>query len=555
MIVVAAVLVIATLVVMTAGWVKPVIALGAAIVIAGLLGIASPRDLFSGLSNGGVITVGAMLVIAKGIVQTGLVDRVTRALLATATSARGAFLRLAAPIGLASGLMNTTPIVAMLVPASKQLEQTRSIPARELMLPLAHLTTLTGSITLIGTSSNLLIAGIAGDRGVEMSMLSFAPVALPVALIGIAVIVFTAPRMLRGSGLAGPERREWRVELPVGEQALAVGQTADQLGFLSARDYRLTALKRRGELELAPDAPITAGDVLVFEATEAGIRALWASPLFGLSPQHLFAVSVKTGESGTLHDLGSADDIEVIAAKSKVSLRRTTLVPGATCYVAAPSAEIVDRSDYVALWQSVGGRVPQPGNTWKAVTILAAVVLPASFGLAPIELTSVGGALLMVLVGVLTPRSAARALEWNVLGILAGSVGLGVIVLESGLADLLADTIRHIVAGNAILVIIVFGVVTALLTNVVSNAAAASILTPVGIAVAMDVGMNPVILLALIGTCISFTFLNPFAHQTNLMVIGPIGYSTTEFARFGVPLMVVGVLAGCGVGILLASLA
>lgn len=554
MIVVAAVLVIATLVVMTAGWVKPVIALGSAIVIAGLLGIASPRDLFSGLSNGGVITVGAMLVIAKGIVQTGLVDRVTRALLASVSSARQAFLRLAAPIGVASGLMNTTPIVAMLVPASKQLEQTRSIPARELMLPLAHLTTLTGSVTLIGTSSNLLIAGIAGDRGVEMGMLSFAPVALPVALVGIALLAFVGPRMLRGSGLTKAERREWRVELSVGEQALAKGQTADQLGLTTARDYRLMALRRAGEVELAPDAAIAVGDVLVFEATEAGIRALWASPLFGLSPQHLFAVSVKTGESGTLHDLGSADDIEVIAAKTKVSLRRTALVPGATCYVSAPRAEIVDRSDYVALWQSVGSRAPQPGNTWKAVAILLAVVLPASFGLAPIELTSVGGALLMVLTGVLTSRSAAHALDWNVLAILAGSVGLGVIVLESGLADLLADAIRNFVAGNVALVIVVFGVVTALLTNVVSNAAAASILTPVGIAVAMDVGMDPVVLLALIGTCISFTFLNPFAHQTNLMVIGPIGYSSAEFARFGGPLMVVGVVVGCGVGMLLASL-
>lgn len=138
---VAAVLVIATLVVMTAGWVKPVIALGSAIVIAGLIGIAPRSDLFAGLSNGGVITVGAMLVIAKGVVKTGVVSRVTQRLLATVNSAGQAFRRLALPVGVASGLMNTTPIVAMLIPASRQLEQTRSIPAREIMLPIAHLTT------------------------------------------------------------------------------------------------------------------------------------------------------------------------------------------------------------------------------------------------------------------------------------------------------------------------------------------------------------------------------------------------------------------------------
>jgi di/tricarboxylate transporter len=158
----------------------------------------------------------------------------------------------------------------------------------------------------------------------------------------------------------------------------------------------------------------------------------------------------------------------------------------------------------------------------------------------------------MVVVGVITPASASRALDWNVLGILAGSVGLGVIVLNSGLADLLADGIRYSVGGDAALVMVVFALVTALLTNVVSNAAAASILTPVGLTVAMDIGLDPVILLALIGTCISFTFLNPFAHQTNLMVIDPIGYSRAEFVRFGIPLMVVGMVVACVVGVLLA---
>lgn len=551
MIVVAAVLVVGTLVAMTAGWVRPVIALGAAIVIAGLLGIASPRELFSGLSNGGVITVGAMLVIAKGIVQTGLVDRMTRALLSSVRTAQRAFLRLAAPLGIASGLMNTTPIVAMLVPATKQLEQTRSIPARELMLPLAHLTTLTGSITLIGTSSNLLIAGLAEDRGLSMTMLSFAPVALPVALAGIVLLYLTGPRMLRGEDVLKPRPRDWRVEIPIGADALARGRRADLLGIATARDYQLREVRRGGEV-LVADSMIAVGDVLVFEATQAGVRALWASPLFGLSPQRLFEVSVKSGESGTLHDLGAADDIDVIAAKTTVPLHRTPLVAGATCYVSAPHTEAVERSEYVALWQKVGSRVPQPGNTWKALVILAVVVLPASFGLAPIELTSVGGALAMVVTGVLTPASASRALDWNVLAVLAGSVGLGVIVLSSGLADLLADGIRYAVGGNKSLVILVFALVTALLTNVVSNAAAASILTPVGISVAMDVGLQPVVLLALIGTCISFTFLNPFAHQTNLMVIDPIGYSRAEFSRFGVPLMAVGLVVACVVGVLLA---
>ena len=188
MMILGAVIVVLTLVAMASGKVPPVLALGTGLAVAGLSGVTPTSDLFAGLSNGGVITVAAMLVIAKGIVATGVVSRVTWRLLSSVTTAGEALRRLMVPIGLGSALMNTTPIVAMLIPATKELEQTRRVPSREVLLPIAHITTLAGSVTLIGTSSNLLIAGIAGTDGVEVSMLSFAPVALPVALVGWAVI-------------------------------------------------------------------------------------------------------------------------------------------------------------------------------------------------------------------------------------------------------------------------------------------------------------------------------------------------------------------------------
>ena len=217
---VAAVLVLATLAAMASGRVDPLVALLAALVIAGILGIAPPDELAAGLSNAGVITVGAMLVIAKGVVQTGAVSRTTWALLASTKTAQQAVRRLSVPIGVASALINTTPLVAMLIPATRQLEQSRRIPAREVLLPLAHVTTLAGSVTLIGTSSNLVIAGLARERGVEMSMLSFAAVALPVAIVGSLVIYLTAPRALRvrpsppprprtGASRSRSRRRRW----------------------------------------------------------------------------------------------------------------------------------------------------------------------------------------------------------------------------------------------------------------------------------------------------------------------------------------------------------
>lgn len=161
----AAVVVVATLAAMTSGRVPAVLALATGLAMAGALRLAPVPALFAGLSNGGVITVAGMLVIAKGVVKTGAIARVTWRLLATVTSAAQALRRLIVPVGVASALMNTTPLVAMLVPAARQLQQTRDIPAREVLLPIAHATTLVGSVTLIGTSSNLLIAGIATKPG------------------------------------------------------------------------------------------------------------------------------------------------------------------------------------------------------------------------------------------------------------------------------------------------------------------------------------------------------------------------------------------------------
>ena len=144
-----------------------------------------------------------------------------------------------------------------------------------------------------------------------------------------------------------------------------------------------------------------------------------------------------------------------------------------------------------------------------------------------------------------------RALDWNVLFILAGSVGLGAVVVTSGLADQLAGAIRYLSAGNLLLVVLVFVIMTSLMTNLVTNAATASILTPVALSIAGELGVDPVTLLAVIGTSISLTFINPFSHQSNLMVMDPGGYTSATFARFGLPLFITSVACAGVVGFVL----
>src|SRR5262249_37593457 len=155
--------------------------------------------------------------------------------------------------------------------------------------------------------------------------------------------------------------------------------------------------------------------------------------------------------------------LRIIAAQSVKPLHESELVPGATCYVAAESADAVGRNPAIALWQGAASRAPQPRKTGVALAVLLAVIVAASFGLTSAEVAATGGAVLMVVTGVLTPGAAAHALEPKVLGILAGSIGLGAIVVESGLADEIADAISSL-AGGPFALVLVLAVVTTVMT-------------------------------------------------------------------------------------------
>jgi len=275
---------------------------------------------------------------------------------------------------------------------------------------------------------------------------------------------------------------------------------------------------------------------------------LWRSPRFSQSRQDLYMVSITTDEQATVRELEENDDILVIAAQTDDLLRDAPARAGELCLVTASSVDALSHHPLVGLWQKVAGKAPQPGKTWIALAILLAVIVAGSFGLVAVELCAVAGATLMVVTKVLTPRSAVRALNWNILAIIAGSVGLGTIVVESGLGGYISDAVLTLSQGSTALVVLVFAIGTTLLTNIVTNAAAAAILTPVALTAAAGSGLDPVLLLVLIGTCISFTFLNPFSHQSNLMVMKPGGYISGEFVRFGIPLTAASLVAAVGVG-------
>ncbi|MGV0993006.1 MAG: SLC13 family permease [Mycobacterium sp.] len=549
---VAAIIVLVALVLIVSGRAPAVLVLFSALLVAAAIGIATPDELFAGFSNPGVITIAAMLVIAKGVFGTGVISRLTHRLLSGVNSASQALRRLIPPVGLLSALINTTSIMAMLIPSTKELEQQSGVPARGVLLPVAHATTLAGSVTLIGAGSNLLIAGIAEAADIHLSMFSFVPIALPVALAGWAVLLLTAPRLQRRQSAAQTKELTWRAEFTLSKGADGIGRTPSDLGIETTPEFELAEVLRWGA-PASPDSALAAGDSLVYRASEAGVRMLWGSSWLGLAPQDMYLVSIAADENSTLRQLEDDGDIRVVAAETEAPLSHTAAKPGALCLVTARSTDVLAAHPMVALCRQVAGQAPQPAKTGIALGILVAVVVAGSFGLSSVEVVAMAGAILMVLTGVLTPRSAARALNWNILAIMAGSIGLGTIVVRSGLGELISSAIVRLSGGNTALIVVVFALFTTLITNLVTNSAAAGILAPVAIAVAAPAALNPAVLLTLIGTCISMTFLNPIAQPTTLMVMGPGGYTTKTFVRFGIPLTVACLIAASAMGVTLLA--
>ena len=339
---------------MASGKVPPVLALAAAISVAAILGIAGPSQLFAGLSNGGVITVAAMLVIAKGVIHTGVVTRVAWRLLSSVTTASQTLGRLILPVGAASAMMNTTPIVAMLIPAVKELQQTRGIPARQVLLPIAHVTTLAGSTTLVGTSSNLLIAGIASGSGVEVGMFSFAIIALPVAIVGWAWLLFASPRAFKASDDAEEKEMTWRVEIPVSARPMASAAAPVTWAWLPPRSSGCWGFAARwrcsNRRSRSPPGTRWSSKPRRRVSPPCGAAPVRA----GRAEQRLYAASVAPGEPGTINDLESHGKVDVVAAQTEDQLHEARVNAGDTIY---PPATIPNRCTSTPT--SAYGKTPQ----------------------------------------------------------------------------------------------------------------------------------------------------------------------------------------------------
>ncbi len=566
------VVVVGTILLLVRDTVSPVVAILGADILLLVTGLISTEQAFAGFSNPAPITVAALFVVAAAVEKTGALQPLINATLGNGQSGRGRLLRLLAPTAAASGFLNNTPIVAMLAPQVADWAEKRDQPPSWYLMPISFATILGGVVTVIGTSTNLVVSGLMQDHGMTpIGMFEISRIGLPVAVVGVALLVLFSHRLLpdrRGARQQFQEEiREYVVRMQVAPAGPLVGQTVEAGGLRSLQGVFLAEIERSGQV-IAPAAPTTVlrgGDRLVFAGRADMIRDLQSMrglahdgehtevPSVAPSSRTFFEVVVSgtsplVGQTLKEADFRSRYQAAVVAIHRSGERVRAKL--GDVKLKEGDTLLLVTDADFGKRWRHasdfllvahLGGQPPVSGRKAVMVGLVTlGVVIVAGAGFLPILQASLLGAVAMVLLGVLSPWEAKASIELDVLLVIAASFGIGSAIENSGLAALLGLGIVDTFSGwGPWGVLFAVTIAAVVLTELITNNAAAVLLFPIAMAAAAAVGADPRPFAIAVAIAASASFLTPIGYQTNTMVYGLGGYRFTDFIRLGLPLTIV----------------
>lgn len=537
--------------------------------------VLDPISFFSGFGHEALIAVCALMVAGYGIVRTGALDPVGRGLAKLwAISPTLSVLVTLVVSALLSAVVNNTPIVVLLLPIMLNVAaRTKSSPSGILM-PMGLATLLGGMTTTIGTSTNLLVVSVASDMGLEtIQMFDFFVPAAMAGSIGIVYLWLIAPRILpnRTPNLEDSGPRIFTAHLHVPAGSFAEGRTLTEIIEKTEGTIQVSGIRRTENTFTVPlpDAKIRAGDRLLVRDTPAQLkeyeRTLGATlyskghevsddnPL-SEDQQHLAELVIDRGSPmihRTLNEAHFSDVYQLVTLaihrKGKVlenmpqGIAKTPLRLGDVLLVQGSSENIeqVKRRGHFLVLDATT-ELPSTKYAPRAILIMMVTILVAALGLLPIAISAVAGALMMVLTNCLKWQDIQRALSAQVILIVVASLALGSALTHTGATMYVAYQFVEITAGMPDRVIFsALMLLMAILTNIVSNNAAAVIGTPIAISIATQLGLPPeaFVLAVLFGANMSYA--TPMAYQTNLLVMNAGGYTFMDFVKAGVPLTII----------------
>ncbi len=528
-------------------------------------GILRFEQAFQGFSNSAVITVGALFVVAAAVRNTGVFDRLASLVLGPTGTARTAIARMALPLAGMSAFFNNTPIVSIFMPNLREWALRQRIAPSKLLIPLSYLTIFGGMCTLIGTSTNLVIDGLAQrEYGWGLSFFAIAWVGIPCSLVASVYLATIGVGLLpdREDALSqlNQSMRQYLVEMKVVPGSPLDGTSISDAGFRHIVGLFLFEVKRGGRI-FAPvkgEFVLQGGDTLVFSG-EVG-QVIELQKIQGLSapmsPERLEIgdkaqlVEVVVSPSSPLVGKSIEDvwfnrryDATVLALHrngqdvvSNMSL--TPLRPGDTLLMVAGIGfrRMWQNSSDFYLVSPLRHDIYLPKHAPVALAVVILMVLLTGLGVVPIKICALIAALVLVFSGCVPEKSALQTVDWGVLVVIGGAFGIAQALSASGASAWIAEGIGHVAAGRSPLVaMLILYLGTSLMTELITNNAAAALAFPIAANLASKLGVEPMPLVMTVAVAAAASFATPIGYQTNMLVYGPGGYRFSDYLKVGLP--------------------
>ena len=537
--------------------------------------LPTPQQAVAGFGNQGLVTIGLLFAVVAGLEFTGGTELATGWFLNKAKGLTGALSRLLIPVAVFSAFMNNTPVVVALMPVVNDLSRRISSSSSRLLLPMSYAAILGGMCTLIGTSTNLIIADLnqqAIESGVRTEPLGFfapAAVGVPATVLGLLYMILAARWLIpdrRPAVSASDDPRRYTVEVQVEANGPLVGRTIEDAGLRHLPGLYIAEIQREDGIIAAakPNERLQANDVLILVGALESvvdlrkIRGLttgddqarklqvpaWQRTLVEAVVSSRCALLGKTIREGQFRSHYNAAVVAVARGDKRLSgkLGDVRLEVGDVLLLEASPSFLHRRSesrDFFLVSAVQEGSVRRPERAWISVSILVAMVLAASLTQLSILTAALAAAVAMVLMRCCTTSEARRSIDWSVLIVIGSAIGIGAALEQSGAAAAIAYELLNLADGNPLLALVAVYLATMFCTELITNNAAAVLMFPIAINAATGLGSSPTPFVIVVMIAASASFLSPFGYQTNLMVYGVGGYRVVDYLKFGLPLSLI----------------
>jgi di/tricarboxylate transporter len=561
------IILIIALVLFSFEWVSPdVTALGVLVSLV-LLGLVPPEKAFLGFGSETVMTLLGLLIMTTALMRTGIVDIISRQLLQFTHDKPNRllpFMMLA--VGLLSSVINNTAAAAFFLPVILGLTQRTRLSASKLLMPMAFAAILASSVTLISTSTNLVVNGLIVQAGLPpIGMFELTPVGIPILIVGLIYMLVLGKRLI-------PDRqtpqnltesfglRPFLAELRISTNSPLAGSTLAEAGLGRDLDLTVVSIMRDGQRLLAPSADVRliAGDALFVEGSSKDILKIKNIPGIDIQADAKFSdvdlqdsnlrlaevvllpQSRFLGRTPKALQLREKFNIQVLAISHRTGvvhtkISETRLSMGDVLLVQGNQKQIAALQDE-NVFDILGVLETQFFNRKRAFTVIAiflSALLLGAFEIIPLSLAMLLGALMVFLTRSISPDVAYRRLEWKVLILIACMLSLGIAMQTTGTAEFLAERLVSLVGGwNPLWLLSGFFILTVLLTQPMSNQAAAAVIIPLALQTAVELNLNPRTFAMMIAVAASTSYMTPL-EPACLMVYGPGHYRFVDFFKVG----------------------